>query len=65
MRVVLLAFSVISVTGSRVKIVSIFEQLRQVEVTESWLSRIYALVGLPIGSNILQEISTVGYTADP
>ena len=55
--VVSLPFPFIGVIGSRAKIATIFEQLKQAGVSESVLSRLYAPVGLPIGSHTPEEIA--------
>ena len=55
--VVSLPFPFIGVMGSRAKIATIFEQLQQAGVSESVLSRLYAPVGLPIGSHTPEEIA--------
>jgi xanthine dehydrogenase accessory factor len=55
--VVSLPFPFIGVMGSRAKIATIFEQLQQTGVSESVLSRLYAPVGLPIGSHTPEEIA--------
>ncbi|MDJ0636300.1 MAG: XdhC family protein [Xenococcaceae cyanobacterium MO_188.B29] len=47
----------IGVIGSHAKIATIFEQLRQAGVSTSLLSRLYAPVGLPIGSHTPEEIA--------
>ena len=55
--VVSLPFPFIGVMGSRAKIVTIFEQLQQAGISESILSRLYAPVGIPIGSHTPEEIA--------
>ena len=55
--VVSLSFPFIGVMGSRAKITTIFEQLQQAGVSESVLSRLYAPVGLSIGSHTPEEIA--------
>lgn len=55
--VVSLPFPFIGVIGSRAKIATIFEQLQQAGISESLLSRLYAPVGLPIGSHTPEEIA--------
>ncbi len=55
--VVSLTFPFIGVMGSRAKIVTIFEQLQQAGISESILSRLYAPVGIPIGSHTPEEIA--------
>ncbi len=55
--VVSLPFPFIGVIGSRAKIATIFEQLQQAGVSETELSRLYAPVGLPIGSHTPEEIA--------
>ena len=55
--VVSLPFPFIGVIGSRAKIATIFEQLQQAGVNESVLSRLYAPVGIPIGSHTPEEIA--------
>ncbi len=47
----------IGVMGSRAKIAQIVQQLRQAGVSENVLSRLYAPVGLPIGSHTPEEIA--------
>ena len=55
--VVSLPFPFIGVIGSRAKIATVFEQLQQAGVSETELSRLYAPVGLPIGSHTPEEIA--------
>ena len=55
--VVSLPFPFIGVIGSRAKIATILEPLQQAGVSESVLSRIYAPLGLPIGSHTPEEIA--------
>ncbi len=55
--VVSLPFPFIGVMGSRAKIAAIFEQLQQAGISEGLLSRLYAPVGLPIGSHTPEEIA--------
>ncbi len=55
--VVSLPFTFVGVIGSRAKIATIFEQLQQVGISETELSRLYAPVGLPIGSHTPEEIA--------
>lgn len=55
--VVSFPFPFIGVIGSRAKIDTIFEQLQQAGVSESLLSRVYAPVGIPIGSHTPEEIA--------
>ncbi len=55
--VVSLPFPFIGVIGSRAKIATIFEQLQQTGVSETELSRLYAPVGIPIGSHTPEEIA--------
>ncbi len=55
--VVSLPFPFIGVMGSRAKIATIFEQLQQAGVSQNMLSRLYAPVGLPIGSHTPAEIA--------
>ena len=55
--VVSLPFPFIGVMGSRAKIATIFEQMQQAGISESFLSRLYAPVGLPIGSHTPEEIA--------
>ena len=55
--VVSLPFPFIGVIGSRAKIATIFEQLQQAGISETELSRLYAPVGLPIGSHTPEEIA--------
>ena len=55
--VVSLPFPFIGVMGSRAKIATIFEQLQQAGVSENLLSRLYAPVGLPLGSHTPEEIA--------
>ncbi|MDJ0688576.1 MAG: XdhC family protein [Xenococcaceae cyanobacterium MO_188.B32] len=50
-------FPFIGVMGSHAKIATIFEQLRQAGISENVLSRLYAPVGLPIGSHTPEEIA--------
>ena len=52
-----LPFPFIGVMGSHVKIATIFEQLQQAGISESVLSRLYAPVGLTIGSHTPEEIA--------
>ncbi len=54
--VVSLPFPFIGAIGSRAKIATIFEQLQQAGVSETKLSRLYAPVGIPIGSHTPEEI---------
>ena len=55
--VVSVPFPFIGVMGSSAKIAQIFQELRQAGVSETVLSRIYAPVGLPIGSHTPEEIA--------
>ena len=55
--VVSLPFPFIGVMGSRPKIATIFEQLKEIGISESMLSHLYAPVGLPIGSHTPEEIA--------
>ncbi len=55
--VVSLPFPFIGAIGSHAKIATIFEQLQQAGVSETKLSRLYAPVGLPIGSHTPEEIA--------
>ncbi len=55
--VVSLPFPSIGVMGSHAKIATIFDRLRQAGVCESVLSRLYAPVGIPIGSHTPAEIA--------
>ncbi len=50
-------FPFIGVMGSHAKIATIFEQLKQVGVSESILATLYAPVGLPISSHTPEEIA--------
>ena len=50
-------FPFIGVMGSHAKIATIFEQLKQVGVSESVLATLYAPVGLPISSHTPEEIA--------
>ena len=52
-----LPFPFIGVMGSRAKIATIFEQLQQAGISEIVLSRLYAPVGIPIGSHTPEEIA--------
>lgn len=52
-----LPFPFIGVMGSHAKIATIFEQLQQAGISESLLSRVYAPVGIPIGSHTPEEIA--------
>ena len=52
-----LPFPFIGVIGSLAKIATIFEQLQQSGISETELSRLYAPVGLPIGSHTPEEIA--------
>ncbi len=55
--VVSVPFPFIGVMGSSAKIAQIFQELRQAGVSETVLSRLYAPVGLPIGSHTPEEIA--------
>ncbi len=50
-------FPFIGVMGSHAKIATIFEQLRQAEISKNVLSRLYAPVGLSISSHTPEEIA--------
>ncbi len=55
--VVSLPFPFIGVMGSSAKIARIFQELRLAGVSETVLSRLYAPVGIPIGSHTPEEIA--------
>ena len=55
--VVSFPFPFIGVIGSPAKIATIFKQLQQTGASETELSRLYAPVGIPIGSHTPEEIA--------